>query len=156
MIRANAPRELPVVTAHVDGSSRGNPGPGGWAVVLETHTPKGPVRKELSGGVERTTNNTMELFAVLKAVGAIKVPAVLRVVTDSQTVIGWLTGRTAVNQALHKGVLTEIRRILSERDITLFVEHTRGHAGDPGNERANALAQASSARVLRELTGGTA
>jgi ribonuclease HI len=142
-----------VVRAYVDGSSRGNPGPGGWGVVLEFDAPGGVVRRELSGGVERTTNNTMELMAVVRAVGALKCGCLLHVFTDSLTVLNWLTGRSVVNQEVHRVLLDGLRVVAREKGVTLFVEHVRGHSGDVGNERANALAQGESARVLRGVVG---
>ena len=88
---------MKTVTIHTDGSCLGNPGPGGWAAVLAWEGPHGRARREMSGGFARTTNNRMEILAVLEALGALKEPCVVELYTDSQYVAKaikdrWLAG----------------------------------------------------------------
>ena len=128
-----------------DGACKGNPGPGGWGAVLRY----GDQEKEIHGGEALTTNNRMELMAVIQALALLKRPSVVRVFTDSQYVqkgiSEWLTGwkarrwRTAANQPV-KNV------DLWQRLDTAAAPHkiqwlwVKGHAGHPENERADVLA----------------
>lgn len=136
---------LPEVEIWTDGACKGNPGPGGWGVLLRSNGHE----KELFGGEERTTNNRMELQAVIEALRVLKEPCRVALHVDSQYVMNgitkWIEGwkrngwRTAAkkpvkNEDLWRALDTEVAR----HDIRwLWV---RGHAGDPGNERADALA----------------
>jgi len=134
-----------VVTIYADGGCRGNPGPGGWGVVLRS----GGVEKELWGSEAHTTNNRMELTAVIRALEALKRPTAVQVHTDSQYVQkgisewihnwkrnGW---RTSDKQPVKNADLWQILDGLAgQHDIKwLWV---KGHAGHPGNERADRLA----------------
>jgi ribonuclease HI len=134
-----------VVEIYSDGACRGNPGPGGWGVLLRA---KG-AEKELWGGEAHTTNNRMELTAVIRALEALKRPSRVRLHTDSQYVQkgisqwirdwkrrGWLTAdRKPVKNA-------DLWRRLDELAAVHQVEWlwVRGHAGHPENERADRLA----------------
>ena len=133
------------VEVYTDGACKGNPGPGGWGALLRY---KG-VEKELYGGEANTTNNRMELLAVIKALEALRRPCEVRVATDSQYVKrgvtewmqrwkrnGW---RTADKRAVKNKELWErLDRALADHQVTwLWV---RGHAGHPENERADRLA----------------
>ena len=130
---------------YADGGCRGNPGPGGWGVLMQA----GSAEKELWGGEADTTNNRMELTAVIRALEALKRPAAVHLHTDSQYVQkgisqwihnwkrnGW---KTADKKPVKNADLWQILdRIAQQHDITwLWV---KGHAGHPGNERADALA----------------
>lgn len=128
-----------------DGACKGNPGPGGWGALLR----HGRHEKELFGGELQTTNNRMELKGVIEALKALKRPCHVIIHTDSQYVqkgmSEWLTNwkrrgwRTADKKPVRNADLWQ------ELD-TLVAKHkvewrwVRGHAGDPGNERADALA----------------
>ena len=139
------------VVAYTDGSSRGNPGPGGYGAVLLYVDPKGiEHRKELSAGFRRTTNNRMELLGAIVALEALRVPCEVELHSDSQYVVnafnkhwvdgwkrrGWLT---ANKQPVKNPDLW--RRLLEA--MAPHVVHwlwVKGHAGDEFNERADQLA----------------
>jgi len=140
------PVELGHVEIFTDGSCLGNPGPGGWGVIL---TQPGR-RKELSGGVAGTTNNRMEMTAVIEAFGALKRPCRATLHTDSQYLVqgaltslarwksnGWKlsSGAAVKNQDLWEA----IDAAASDHEVTWV--WLRGHAGHPENERADQLAR---------------
>ena len=130
---------------YADGACRGNPGPGGWGVLLQA----GKAKKELCGGEAHTTNNRMELTAVIRALEALKRPVAAHIHTDSQYVHkgisqwihawkrnGW---KTADKKPVKNADLWQILDALAQRhEITWH--WVKGHAGHPGNERADALA----------------
>lgn len=130
------------INLYTDGSSRGNPGPGGYGVVLSC----GPHRKELSGGFRSTTNNRMELLAVIVGLEAIKRQnAQVNVYSDSSYVVkavneGWLSNW------LKKGLHKQKNADLWERFLVISRKHQlrffwiKGHAGHPENERCDQLA----------------
>jgi ribonuclease HI len=132
----------PVIYLYTDGASSGNPGPGGWGAVLVC----GELRKEMSGGFARTTNNRMELTAVIEGLKAIKwEDAEVEVWSDSQYVVkavteGWLENwirkqwKKVKNPDLWQEFLTLYRR----HRITFH--WIKGHAGHPENERCDRLA----------------
>ena len=129
-----------------DGACSGNPGPGGWGVVLEA----GGRRKELSGGAPETTNNRMELTAVLEGFRALTKPSTVRVLADSQYVVqafnaGWLNRwqangwRTANKRPVeNQDLWAALLKVVAPHAVTW--EWVRGHAGHPLNERADTLA----------------
>ena len=135
----------PPVIAYTDGSSLGNPGPGGYGVVLLSNAFK--LRKELSEGFRKTTNNRMELLAVIVALEALKVPGLsITVYSDSQYVInsvekGWVFGWVKKNFKGKKNA------DLWKRYLPLHARHkvrfqwVKGHAGIPENERCDILAK---------------
>ena len=146
-----------ITQIYTDGGCRGNPGPGGWGVVLQA----GSAEKELWGGEANTTNNRMELTAVIRALGALTRPASVQIHTDSQYVQkgisqwihnwkrnGW---KTADKKPVKNADLwQELDRISQQHRITwLWV---KGHAGHPGNERADTLAN----RGIDELLAASA
>jgi ribonuclease HI len=137
-----------VVEIYTDGACRGNPGPGGWAAVLSAagHT------KEISGAETRTTNNRMELQAVIAALQALKRPATVRLYTDSQYVrrgiLEWLPQWKARDwkTADKKPVKNQDLWELLDREAAkhgIEWHWVPGHAGVPGNERCDALANAA-------------
>ena len=142
------------VIIHTDGSCLGNPGPGGWAAVL-THPDTG-ARRELSGGFRRTTNNRMEIMAVIAALEALKEPCAVDLSTDSQYVRnavekGWLKSWRAKNwvKADKKPVLNvdlwrRLVPLLERHEVRLH--WLRGHAGHAENERCDELARAEAGR----------
>ncbi|AEG68861.1 ribonuclease HI [Ralstonia solanacearum] len=144
------------VTVYSDGACKGNPGLGGWGTVLVS----GGHEKELFGGEAVTTNNRMELMAVIEAFRALKRPCRVKVYTDSQYVqkgiSEWLAGWKA------RGWKTADKKPVKNDDLwrtldELVVAHevswhwVKGHAGHPGNERADALAN-KGVEVARQAT----
>ena len=140
-----APTTLGKVTIYTDGACKGNPGPGGWGVVLKS----GDKEKHLHGGETLTTNNRMEMTAVIEALKALKMPCHVSLYTDSkyvmQGVTEWLSGwkargwKTAGKDPVKNVDLwQEIDSLLGTHEITWH--WVKGHAGHPGNELADALA----------------
>ena len=132
---------------YTDGACKGNPGPGGWGVLLKA----GATEKELCGGELGTTNNRMELMAVIQALQALKRPCEVTLFLDSQYVLKgiteWLPGwkakgwRTASKQPVKNQELWQrLDQLLTEGGHVVDWRWVRGHNGDPGNERADALA----------------
>jgi ribonuclease HI len=135
-----------------DGACKGNPGPGGWGAWLRT----GAHEKEMWGGAPQTTNNRMELTAVIEALGALKRRSRVVLHTDSEYVRNGIT--TWIHGWKARGWLTADRKPVKNIDLwqrldALRGEHdvdwrwVRGHAGDPGNERADALANRGAAEA---------
>jgi ribonuclease HI len=146
----------PLVDIYTDGACKGNPGPGGWGALLRS----GGLERELFGGEAQTTNNRMELMAVIEALAALKVkPSKVRLHTDSQYVqLGiseWIHNwkRRGWKTADKKPVKNEdLWRRLDEAAAQHDVEWiwVKGHAGHDGNERADALANRGVAAVGEE------
>ena len=142
---------LPRVVIYTDGACKRNPnGPGGWGVVLAS----GRHRKELHGGLPSTTNNRMELTAVIEALTALKGPSEVELFTDSEYVRKGITewihswkkrGWTTVDKMPVKN--SDLWRVLDDatRRHRVTWRWVKGHNGDPGNERADALANLGAA-----------
>ena len=143
------------VTIHTDGACLGNPGPGGYGAVLDYEG----TRKELSGGFRLTTNNRMELLAVITALEALKEPCQVTVYSDSRYVVdaiekGWAKRwrakawmRTKKEAAINPDLWNRLLQLTEQHDVTL--EWVRGHAGNVANERCDQLAvEAASRRDL--------
>jgi ribonuclease HI len=148
--------EPAIVDIYTDGACKGNPGVGGWGVLMQS----GERRRELHGGEANTTNNRMELMAVIRALEALKKPSRVRLHTDSQYVQlgiskwihtwkknGW---RTAERKPVKNAELwRELDELAARHEIEwLWV---KGHAGHDGNERADALANLGAASVGKDL-----
>lgn len=140
-----------MIKIYTDGAAKGNPGPGGYGAILDY---KGK-RKELSEGFRLTTNNRMELLAVIKALEAIKQPGWEVVVySDSKYVVdavekGWLRGWVAKNFKDKKNEDLWRRYLAVASRHKVKFQWIRGHAGHPENERCDQLAvQASEGRQL--------
>jgi ribonuclease HI len=134
-----------VIEIYTDGACRGNPGPGGWAALLQM----GEHEKELSGAEALTTNNRMELMAVIRALEALKRPVQVRLYTDSQYVRRGITEWLRAWKA--RGWRTADRKPVKNQDLWQLLEEASaphqiewhwvpGHAGVPGNERVDRLA----------------
>jgi ribonuclease HI len=135
------------VEAFTDGACRGNPGPGGWGVVLRA----GERVKELSGGDPMTTNNRMELRAAIEALAALKQPCRVDLYTDSvyvrSGIMEWLPAwrargwRTADRKPVkNQDLWVALADLAAKHDVTWH--WVRGHSGHVENERADALANA--------------
>ena len=133
------------ITIYTDGSSMGNPGPGGYGVVLMA----GPHRKELSQGYRLTTNNRMELLAVIVGLEALKNPqSVVTIYTDSQYVVNsvekkWVFDWEKKNFQGKKNADLWQRFLKIYRCHTVAFKWVRGHAGNRENERCDRLAVAA-------------
>lgn len=135
------------IEIYTDGACKGNPGPGGWGVLLKS----GGTEKELFGGELVTTNNRMELMAVIQALQALKRPCAVTLYLDSQYVLKgiteWLPGwkakgwRTASKQPVKNVELwQQLDALVAGSGHVIDWRWVRGHNGDPGNERADQLA----------------
>ena len=135
------------VVIYTDGACKGNPGPGGWGVYLKSDGHE----KELWGGERSTTNNRMELTAVIEALAALKRPCRVSLFLDSEYV------RKGITEWIHgwkkKGWVTAAKQPVKNAELWQRLDQlvhngphqiewhwVKGHAGDPGNERADALA----------------
>jgi len=138
---------LNAIDIYTDGACKGNPGPGGWGVLLKS----GDTVKELFGGENPTTNNRMEMQAVIEALGALKRPCAVTLHVDSQYVLKgiteWLPGwkakgwRTAAKQPVKNVDLWQkLDALVAGGGHKIEWRWVRGHNGDPGNERADELA----------------
>ncbi|HCQ70735.1 MAG TPA: ribonuclease HI [Rhodospirillaceae bacterium] len=136
-----------VVEIYTDGACSGNPGPGGWGVLLRY----GAHEKELCGGEPETTNNRMEMMAVIQALSALKKRSTVHLYTDSKYVMDginqWMDGwkargwKTASKKPVkNQDLWQEIDSRLQDHHVTFF--WVKGHAGHPENERADELARA--------------
>lgn len=145
------------VIIHTDGACKGNPGPGGWGVLLQS----GEVRKELFGGELNTTNNRMEIMAVIEALSALKRPCHVTLYLDSEYVrkgiTEWIAGwkargwRTAAKTPVKNVDLWQrLDALVAGSGHRIDWRWVRGHAGDPGNEQADALANRGVEQVLAQ------
>ncbi|MBO5226728.1 MAG: ribonuclease HI [Ruminococcus sp.] len=134
------------VEIYTDGACSGNPGAGGWGAVLRY----GTAEKELSGGEKATTNNRMELTAVIEALSALKEPCSVTLTTDSKYVVdsvtkGWVYGwkkngwvKSDKKPALNSDLWEKLLPLLARHEVK-FV-WVKGHAGHPENERCDRMA----------------
>lgn len=144
------------VTIYTDGACRGNPGPGGFGVILEY----GAARRELSGGEPLTTNNRMELRAAIEGLSALREPCEVTLYSDSRYLVdavtlgwaeswratGWKRGK-AKNPDLWESLLA----LLAVHRVTF--RWVRGHDGHPENERCDALATAAADSFITSADG---
>lgn len=137
---------MKTIEIYTDGACSGNPGPGGWGVVMRY----GSHEKELSGGEINTTNNRMELTAVIMGLSALKEPCSVKLVTDSKYVAdaigkGWARNWQKNNwrkadkkPALNSDLWERLLELVDTHDV--MIEWVKGHAGHPENERCDRLA----------------
>lgn len=134
------------VEIYTDGACSGNPGPGGWGVLMRYNGHE----KEMCGGEDETTNNRMEMMAVIKALEALKKASVVKLYTDSkyvmQGITEWMDGWKAKNwktaskkPVKNKDLWLQIDDLVSQHNIEFI--WVKGHAGHPENERADELAR---------------
>ncbi|MDB5886948.1 MAG: RNase [Polaromonas sp.] len=146
------------VVIYTDGACKGNPGPGGWGALLAA----GGTEKEIFGGERETTNNRMEMTAVIEALAALKKPCSITLYLDSQYVLkgiterihGWKARgwRTAAKAPVKNVDLWQrLDALLVSSGHTIDWQWVRGHNGDAGNERADALANKGVERALGRL-----
>lgn len=143
------------ITIYTDGACSGNPGPGGWGAILMV----GDVRKEISGGSENTTNNIMELSAVIEALKLLKRPCKVNVFSDSAYVVNafnqkWIYGwikknwRTAGGDSVkNKELWQELYSLTKVHDVTF--NKVKGHADNEFNNRCDEMAVAESKKFIR-------
>jgi ribonuclease HI len=142
------------VEIYTDGACRGNPGPGGWAALLSVDGRE----KEIAGAEALTTNNRMELTAVIRALESLRRPVAARVFTDSQYVRRGILEWVAAWKA--RGWLTADRKPVKNQDLWLRLDELAGahqiewhwvpgHAGVPGNERVDRLANQAIDALVR-------
>jgi ribonuclease HI len=142
------------VVIHSDGACHGNPGPGGWAAILEY----GQNKREMSGGVPATTNNRMELQAAIEALSALKEPCEVEFYTDSEYV------KNGVSDWLlnwkRNGWRTKSKKPVKNEDLWRTLDSSvskhkidwrwlKGHAGHDGNERCDQLANEEIAKIKK-------
>lgn len=148
---------LTSVVIYTDGACKGNPGPGGWGALLRSADGS---EKELFGGELGTTNNRMEMMAVIEALAALKRPCRVTLHVDSQYVLKgmteWLAGwkakgwKTASKQPVKNVDLWQrMDALVNGAGHRIDWQWVKGHAGDPGNERADALANLGVESALR-------
>ena len=148
-------RAMKKVEIFTDGACKGNPGPGGWGVLLRM----GRHEKEMSGGEAQTTNNRMELTAVIRALGALIEPCKIDLYSDSKYVIegitswvdgwqrrGWKT--SAKKPVLNEDLWRELIDLASRHDVTWH--WVKAHNGHPENERVDQLASNEAQRMGAE------
>ena len=139
---------MKLVTIYTDGACSGNPGPGGWGAILEYMGHE----KELSGGEKNTTNNRMELTAVIRALQALKEPCTVELYSDSKYVIdalekGWAIGwrkrgwiKSDKKPALNPDLWDTLLTLVEKHDVRYH--WVKGHASNPKNNRCDELAVA--------------
>jgi len=142
-----------LVEMFTDGACRGNPGPGGWGVLLRCDDSE----RELSRAVSHTTTNRMEMQAAIEGLAALTRPCRIRLTTDSEYlcrgITEWLAGwkargwKTAARKAVKNMDLWQRLDVEAARHASEW-HWVRGHTGHPGNERADALATAAIDRLL--------
>lgn len=156
-MKKNSDTSLPEVTIYTDGACRGNPGPGGWAAILMQNVNGEPREKIVSGSAQNTTNNIMELTAVAEGLESLKKTCRVTLWSDSAYIVnaflqrwtdqwqrnGWMTAQK--KPVKNRGLWERIIRQCGIHRVTF--RKVKGHAGDPNNERADALANTAIDRM---------
>jgi ribonuclease HI len=151
-----ASENRPIVELFTDGACHGNPGPGGWTFILR-HRTSGK-SKEDSGGERATTNNRMEIMAVIRGLEALRKPSKVDLYSDSKYVVnavtewmpkwkrfGWKRTLNAKEQVKNADLWRRLDELRQRH--TLTAHWVRGHCGHPENERCDALAEAAAAKI---------
>ena len=143
-----------LVDLFTDGAAKGNPGPGGYGAILRS----GASEKELSGGFFHTTNNRMELMAVIVGLEALNASCAVRVVSDSKYVVDafnkrWIEGWKRRGWAKVKNPDLWKRLLKAMEGHKVHYEWVRGHSNHPENERCDVLAVAASLNPIEEDRG---
>ena len=145
---------MKTVSIYTDGACSGNPGPGGWGAILCWNG----LERELSGGEAHTTNNRMELTAVIRALQALKEPCIVELYSDSKYVVdalekGWALGwqkrgwvKADKKPALNPDLWEQLLQLLQRHQVSYH--WVKGHAANPYNNRCDALAVDESRKVL--------
>ena len=133
-----------------DGACSGNPGPGGWAVVLTD----GQQTREIVGGADSTTNNAMELEGILAALQAVPAGARVRLHTDSQNAIGWLSLGWKRKDPKIAALCAQIDQTVLSKGLQVAYAKAIAHQNDAMNNRADALAAAEAQRRFGILAAG--
>ena len=153
-LKLESAMELSHVNIYTDGACSGNPGPGGWGTILEYNG----IKKELSGGEKETTNNRMELLAVINGLKALKRKCDVTIYSDSQYVVNGITKGWAQSwkendwrkkdkkKALNPELWDELLSLLSEHEYRF--EWVKGHNGHPENERCDEMAVEESQKFI--------
>ena len=139
------------VVLYTDGACKGNPGPGGWGALLQATTAKGLTERELCGGERETTNNRMEMMAVIEGLSALTRPCEVTIYLDSkyvmQGITEWIAAwkargwKTAAKQPVKNVDLWQrLDAVVATAGHTINWQWVKGHAGNAGNERADGLA----------------
>jgi ribonuclease HI len=121
------------IELYTDGACSGNPGPGGWCAILHYNSHE----RVLSGGERKTTNNRMELTAVIEGLVALKEPCEVTVFTDSEYVIGLMAQNW--KRKANRDLIYELDVLCAVHDVEF--QHVRGHAGHPVNEKCDTIAK---------------
>ena len=149
---------MKTVTLYSDGACSGNPGPGGWGCILEYQG----TEKELSGGEEKTTNNRMELTAVIRGLEALKEPCIVELYSDSKYVIdalekGWAWGwkkrgwvKSDKQPALNPDLWDRLLSLSQQHE--LHCHWVKGHAQNPKNNRCDELAVAEWKKIRAKVS----
>ena len=151
---------MPELYAYTDGACSGNPGPGGWGVLLRAMEGDRIVReRELNGGEAQTTNNRMELMALIRGLETLKRPCKVRLVTDSEYLAkgvtqwmpkwraqGWRQRKNKPAPPKNLDLWQRIAELADKHDVT--TEWVAAHAGHPENERCDELAVAEARRFF--------
>ena len=155
----------PDVIIFTDGACSGNPGPGGWAAILRH--PATRAERELAGGEPNTTNNRMELIAVIEGLRAVDAGErrAIRVVTDSEYVVkgmtewirgwianGWRRGKPTGPPVKNADLWRTLHELCQANDVSF--EHVRGHAGHPENEACDRMAVAAIKKIRSRSGAG--
>ncbi|MBR8461385.1 ribonuclease HI [Campylobacter sp. faydin G-24] len=148
---------MKIVWLFSDGSCLNNPGPGGWAYILEFETAKGKVVKKQSGGAKQTTNNQMELIAVIEGLKALKEPCEVRLHTDSSYVAnavnGWLFGWIKKNFKNVKNTPLWQEYLQVSASHKVIATWIKAHNGHPQNEECDTMARDEAIKFQQGLYG---
>jgi ribonuclease HI len=145
------------ITIYSDGSSLGNPGPGGWGTILSFKD----IKKELSGSEDNTTNNRMELLGAIKGLEALKEPCDVEIISDSSYVVKgineWLSGWIKNNwrnsqkkEVKNTDLWKQYIEVSSKHNIKAI--WVKGHAGHEENERCDFLARSEAEKLQEQLS----